>query len=90
MEIKGITIKLPTGFEEQLAKRATNFDSYIRGHASGLLSAIKKEASTYGEIKEKLMQCESLIRWSNQNSHYRLVIREAKSQLEKEIDATTL
>ncbi|AVV56390.1 hypothetical protein C7121_09740 [Paenibacillus glucanolyticus] len=75
--------------EKRMAEKELDFNNYVRNQAKDLLSEVKSGALTYGEIKEKFRNCEQSARWSNPQNPYLLVIAEAKSQLDKEIDATT-
>ncbi|WP_110933290.1 helix-turn-helix domain-containing protein [Paenibacillus bouchesdurhonensis] len=81
---------LISGSAQGVEERELNFNNYVRYQAKGLLNEVKSNALTYGEVIENLLKCEESAKWSNPKNPYLLVIAEAKQQLKKEIDVTTL
>ena len=73
-----------------LNSRERNFNAYVREQAIDLLKEIKRNVSSYGEIRKELRKRESSSKWECPHSHFHVVVKEAKWLFEKEIDATTI
>lgn len=77
------------GGEKKMNEFELIFNNLVSNQAESLLNEVKNRVSTYGEIKTDLITCEQSVRWLNPEHPYLLVIKEAKRQLEKEIDVIT-
>lgn len=66
-----------------------NFNRYVHDKARELLDEIKRNTQNYGQAKMELRNLETSLSWSIDKSSYLIVIEEAKSLLENEIDAIT-
>ncbi|AMW98421.1 hypothetical protein [Rummeliibacillus stabekisii] len=71
-------------------QKEINFNKYVQEKAKELLDEVKSNKSTYGEVRKELKKLIVSAQWEPDTKNYLIVINEAQTQLENEIDATTL
>lgn len=68
-------------------QQVLHFNNFVQEQAKDLLHEIKRNKSTYGEVKKELKKLEVSANWGLSSSNFLIVISEATIQLENEIDA---
>ncbi len=68
-----------------------NFYEFVKAQANVLLDEVKRNCSTYGEVKRELQNLVIQVKCSDGSPNYYLMVKnEAEQQLKQETDATTL